>query len=80
MSFLTPQQPAKDPNCKTRTLVKRSDDNEDTVSKRLKTYDESTLPILDYYSAKNIVSDVDAMDEIAKVSEQISNIIKDLKS
>ena len=29
---------------------------------------------------KFAVSDVDAMDEIAKVSEQISNIIKDLKS
>ena len=52
----------------------------DTVSKRLQTYDESTLPILDYYSAKNIVSDVDAMAEIAMVSDQISNIIKDLKS
>jgi len=78
--FFDPPTTCKDPNCKTRTLVKRSDDNEDTVSKRLKTYDESTLPILDYYSAKNIVSDVDAMDEIAKVSEQISNIIKDLKS
>ena len=66
--------------CEKRTLIKRSDDNEETVSKRLKTYDESTLPILDYYAVKNIVSDVDAMGEIAKVSEQISNIIKDLKS
>ena len=78
--FFDPPTTCEDPNCKSRTLLKRSDDNEGTVSKRLKTYDESTLPILDYYSAKNIVSDVDAMVEIAKVSEQISNIIKDLKS
>ena len=61
-------------------MVKRSDDNVETVSKRLKTYDESTLPILDYYSSKNIVKDVDAMCDIDKVSEQISSIIKDLKS
>jgi len=61
-------------------LIKRSDDNVDTVSKRLKTYDESTLPILDYYAVKNIVSDVDAMREINAVSEQISSIIKGLKS
>ena len=61
-------------------MVKRSDDNVETVSKRLKTYDESTLPILDYYSSKNIVKDVDAMTDIDKVSEQISSIIKDLKS
>ena len=78
--FFDPPTTCEDPNCKSRTLVKRSDDNEDTVSKRLKTYDESTLPILDYYSAKNIVSDVDAMGQIAMVSDQISNIIKDLKS
>lgn len=66
--------------CESRTLIKRSDDNVDTVSKRLKTYDKSTLPILDYYADKNIVSDVDAMREINTVSEQISSIIKGLKS
>ena len=66
--------------CEKRTLVKRSDDNEEIVSKRLKTYDESTFPILKHYNDKGIVADVDAMTEIADVSKQISNIIKDLKS
>lgn len=66
--------------CEKRTLIKRSDDNEETVSKRLKTYDESTLPILEHYKDKGIVADVDAMTEIADVSKQISNIIRDLKS
>ena len=66
--------------CESRTLIKRSDDNVDTVSKRLKTYDELTLPILDHYAVKNIVSDIDAMREINAVSEQISSIIKGLKS
>ena len=61
-------------------MIKRSDDNEETVSKRLKTYDESTLPILDYYSSKNIVKDIDAMANIDEVSKQISTIIKELKS
>ena len=61
-------------------MIKRSDDNEETVTKRLKTYDESTLPILDYYSSKNIVKDIDAMANIDEVSQQISAIIKELKS
>ena len=61
-------------------MIKRSDDNEETVTKRLKTYDESTLPILDYYSSKNIVKDIDAMANIDEVSLQISTIIKELKS
>jgi adenylate kinase len=78
--FFDPPVSCDHPACKTRTLIKRSDDNEETVTKRLKTYDESTLPILDYYMDKGIVVDVDAMAEIAKVSEQISKIIKDLKS
>ena len=78
--FFDPPKLCSNIKCSTRTMVKRSDDNVETVSKRLKTYDESTLPILDYYSSKNIVKDVDAMTDIDKVSEQISSIIKDLKS
>ena len=33
-------------------FIKRSDDNEETVSKRLKTYDNETLPILEFYKNK----------------------------
>ena len=64
--------------CKDRTLIRRSDDNEDTISKRLNTYDEQTLPILQHYNKMNLVKDVDAMLEINEVSKQISSIIKDL--
>ena len=78
--FFDPPKTCSNSMCSTRTMVKRADDNLDTVSKRLKTYDESTLPILDYYSSKNIVRDIDAMSDIHSVSEQISIIIKDLKS
>ena len=78
--FFDPPITCSNSMCSTRTMVKRADDNMETVSKRLKTYDESTLPILDYYSSKNIVRDIDAMSDIHSVSEQISIIIKDLKS
>ena len=39
--------------CDSRELIKRSDDNESTVTNRLKTYDDQTLPILDYYRKKD---------------------------
>ena len=77
--FFDPPVPCENSKCSDRVLNKRSDDNVETVSKRLKTYDESTLPILGYYSSKNIVKDVDAMQDIGSVSKQISSIIKDLK-
>ena len=54
------------------------DDNESTVSNRLKTYDEQTLPILDHYRSKGIVKDVDAMQSINDVTSQIEAIISDL--
>jgi adenylate kinase len=78
--FYDPPKICEKIECSTRQLIKRSDDNAETVSKRLKTYDESTLPILDYYSSKKLVKDVNAMADINEVSKQISIIIKDLKS
>jgi len=66
--------------CVNRSLIRRPDDNALTISKRLDIYDELTLPILDYYNAKNIVKNIDAMLDISEVSQEISTIIKDLKS
>ena len=65
-------------NCGSRELIKRSDDNESTVKNRLKTYDDQTLPILDYYRKKGIVKDVDAMKAINEVTGEINSIISNL--
>lgn len=64
--------------CKDRELIKRSDDNESTVTKRLKTYEVSTLPLLKYYQSKGIVRNVDAMKSINEVTNQINDILHDL--
>tara|TARA_B100001093_G_scaffold51034_1_gene43309 strand:- start:787 stop:1443 length:657 start_codon:yes stop_codon:yes gene_type:complete len=64
--------------CKGRELIKRSDDNENTVSNRLRTYEESTLPLLEYYKSKGVVKNVDAMKSINEVTSQINCIFNDL--
>ena len=64
--------------CDSRELIKRSDDNESTVTNRLKTYDDQTLPMLDYYKKKGIVKDVDAMKAINEVTGEIKSIISNL--
>ena len=76
--FFDPPTECEKRECKGRSLTRRSDDNEETVTNRLKTYDEQTLPILGHYNEMNLVKDVDAMQDINNVSEQISNIIKGL--
>ena len=64
--------------CIGRELTKRSDDNENTVSNRLRTYEESTLPLLEYYKLKGVVKNVDAMKSINEVTSQINCIFNDL--
>ena len=64
-------------NCKENKMIKRSDDNEETVTKRLKTYDNETLPLLEYYKNQNKVINVDAMKEIDEVRKEIKGVLKD---
>lgn len=41
-------------------LVKRTDDNEETVRQRLLAYERETKPLIDYYQQRNRLHDVDA--------------------
>ncbi len=41
-------------------LMTRPDDNEETVRERFRVYEEQTAPLIEYYSKKGIVTDVDA--------------------
>ena len=53
----------------------RSDDNAETMVKRLKVYEEQTAPILPYYAAQGLVEPVDGMQAIEEVAEQIDEIL-----
>ena len=64
--------------CKNRDLIKRSDDNESTVSNRLSIYQETTLPLLKFYEIKGVVKNVDAMKSIKEVTDQINSELCDL--
>ena len=54
---------------------RRSDDNIDTLVKRIQVYKSNTLPILEYYKKKRIFEEVNGMLSIEKVSQQILKII-----
>mgnify|MGYP001001740663 FL=1 len=66
--------------CDSKFLVKRSDDNEETILKRYETYIEKTLPIINYYKKLNILHEIDGKTEIDQIFEKISHIIGSLET
>ena len=55
-------------------LVQRADDNEETITKRLKVYQDQTAPLIDYYKKQNKFVAVDgegSMDEIFRRIEKV---------
>tara|TARA_B110000438_G_scaffold303680_1_gene366459 strand:- start:4100 stop:4753 length:654 start_codon:yes stop_codon:yes gene_type:complete len=65
-------------NCDEKHLQKRSDDNKETIIKRIKTYDIKTLPILNYYSDQNLLCEIDGMREISIIYKEIRAIMHTL--
>ena len=53
----------------------RKDDNIETLLNRIEVYKSSTLPIVEYYEKKGILSKINAMEDIDKVNEEILKII-----
>ena len=63
--------------CGEGVFVKRADDNEETVSNRLKVYSEQTEPIIDFYEKKGILHRiVGGEDGPERLTEEIISIIK----
>ncbi|MEG1656238.1 MAG: adenylate kinase [Christensenellaceae bacterium] len=57
-------------------LIKRADDNEQTVRERFRVYEEQTAPLIDYYSKRGLVSNVDATMPIEEEAALICEILK----
>ena len=53
----------------------RSDDNTETLKKRLAVYHENTAPLLPYYADKGLLRAVDGMSGIDEVARQIDGIL-----
>lgn len=52
-------------------LYQRDDDTEETVARRIEVYMEQTKPLIDYYSKKGIIINVDGKQSIEGVFEDI---------
>ncbi len=56
-------------------LYQRDDDNEATVANRLKVYEESTKPLIDYYQAKGLLRPIDGVGAIKEIFERIKAVL-----
>ena len=64
-------------SCGDGVFVKRADDNEETVSNRLKVYAEQTEPIIDFYKAKGVLHRIiGGEDGPERLTNEIISIIK----
>jgi adenylate kinase len=56
-------------------LDHRADDNPETVSARLATYDEKTRPLIDYYRKDGLLKTVDGREDAESIYKEIVRII-----
>ncbi len=56
-------------------LVLRTDDDAETVRKRLEVYAKSTMPVKEYYKKQGLLRDIDADGSIESVSNEIQTIL-----
>lgn len=60
-------------------LIQRSDDNVETLRKRLATYHQQTGPVADYYKTKGLWQGVDATQSPSLVWDSLSDIYRGRK-
>jgi adenylate kinase len=69
----------KNHKCEKKHLEKRTDDNSKTILNRYETYVAKTKPILDYYSKKGILFEVDGNQKIVKIYDKIKGILENIR-
>lgn len=78
--FQKPRKAGVCDKCGNTTFTRRPDDNAETVRQRLMVYYRETSPLIGYYFAKNILSNVDGMADIGVVTKAMEKILSGKKS
>ena len=73
--FNPPRQAGACDLCDSNEFIRRPDDNEQTVRRRMAEYRAKTEPILPYYEERGLVRRVDGMQSVDEVARQIEAIL-----
>lgn len=61
--------------CGSGEMVRRADDNAQTVASRLEAYHAQTAPLIDYYKGQNTLECVDAMGDIDTIAGALGKLV-----
>ena len=77
----TYKKPVKEGTCDKcgEALYQRDDDTEEGIKKRLEVYHTYVYPLIDFYKKRNLLSSVNALQDIDKVSMDIRAILGGVK-
>lgn len=75
--FQRPKTDGKCDACGGTEMVRRADDNAETVTKRLAAYHEQTAPLIPYYEGKGSYHLVDGTQDISDVTKSLEGILGD---
>lgn len=56
----------------------REDDNVESIKKRFRTYKEETMPVIEHYSQKGIVAEIDSSPAVDEVYKKASEVVHKL--
>lgn len=56
-------------------LIQREDDSEETVSNRLRVYEEQTAPLKEYYQSKGLLRQISGKGSIREIQEKIMSCV-----
>jgi len=74
--FNPPKKPMTD-DITGEPLVRRADDNADTLKQRLVAFHKQTAPLIDYYRKRNLHTRIDASKPPAKVFDDINRLFRE---
>lgn len=76
--YSTSASAAPDGKCKEcgETLIIRDDDKREVVENRLKVYASQTAPLVEYYTNKGVIKNIDGMATIEAVNAAIEAVLK----
>jgi adenylate kinase len=74
-SFKVPAVAGTCDKCGGTSMVRRADDNAETVASRLSAYHAQTAPLVAYYDGKGVLERLDAMGEIDAITARLGEIV-----
>lgn len=62
------------------SLYQRDDDREETINRRLDVYRRQTVPLIEYYSRKGLLKEIDGVGDVSEIQNRILGVLQDAKS